>query len=340
MTESASANQTERAEADLTIEATLSERLDLITRLARRLFRTPVALVSLLEGNVLRLAACQGLPVSALGREIGLDRRTLANGGPLIVADTHADARFSSHPFVTGRPWVRFYAGCLILAADGTVAGVLSVCDREPNVLALGDLMWLRDLARLAETELRLAALGHSREQLAAERERLRRNALQDTVTHLWNRHAMFELLDREFHRARREREHVAVLLIALDGYDAVADRYGEAAARALLNEAALLVRSVARRSDTVARFGAAEFLVFLGRCEIGPATQLAERLQHRAHKTPLTFDGAEVRMDLAIGLAAGGPEAEWTPDGLVRNAEEALRAAREVPFGLRIAAR
>lgn len=340
MNEPAPAIHADRPEVDAAVEATLSERLDLITRLARRLFRTPIVLISLLEANALRLAACQGLPISALGREVGLDRRTLAGGGPLVVADTLVDPRFSSHPFVTGRPHVRFYAGCLVLGADGRVAGVLSVCDREPDALDLGDLMLLRDLARLVETELRVAALGHSHEQLAAERERMRRHALLDTATHLWNRHAMFELLDREFHRARREREHVVAILIAVDGYETIADRHGEAGANAVLNEAALLVRTVVRRSDTVARFGGAEFLVFLGRCQIAPAMQLAERLQHRARKTSVDLNGVEVPIELVIGLAAGGPDADWTPDGLVRNAEEALRTARAIPFGLRIAAR
>lgn len=327
-------------ETDVAVEATLSERLDLITRLARRLFRAPIVLISLLEQNTLRLAACQGLPMSALGREVGIDRPTLANGGPLIVPDTQADARFNTHPFVTGRPHLRFYAGCLVLGADGSVAGVLSVCDRVPDALDEGDLIQLRDLARLVETELRVVGLNEHNEILAAERERMRRNALLDTATNLWNRHAMFELLDREFHRARREREAVSVIMLELDDYDAIVERHGIAAGRAALNEAADTVRAIIRRSDTVARFGAAEFLVFLSRCQVHAAMQLAERMQARARRADLTVDGATLPLRLSIGVAGAAADGDWTPDGLVRNAEEALRAAQRMRDGPKIAMR
>ncbi|HEY9397726.1 MAG TPA: sensor domain-containing diguanylate cyclase [Burkholderiales bacterium] len=341
MNQPALADEPDRPGTDVAVEATLSERLDLITRLARRLFRAPIVLISLLEQNSLCLAACQGLPISALGRELGIDRRTLANGGPLIVADTQADPRFNSHPFVTGRPHIRFYAGCLLLGADGAVAGVLSVCDREPDALAEGDLIQLRDLARLVETELRVAGLNERHAALAAERERMRRNALLDTATNMWNRHAMFELLDREFHRARREREYVAVILVEIDDYGAIADRHGEAGARVLLNVTAGVIREHVRRSDAVARFGsAAQFLVFLGRCHVEAAVLLAERMQHRTRNEAVELNGTQVPINMSIGVAGGKPDGDWTPDGLVRNAEEALRAARSMTNGPRVAIR
>ncbi len=341
MNQPALADEQDRPGADVAVEATLAERLDLITRLARRLFRAPIVLISLLEQNSLCLAACQGLPISALGRELGIDRRTLANGGPLIVPDTQADPRFNTHPFVTGRPHVRFYAGCLVLGADGAVAGVLSVCDREPDALAEGDLIQLRDLARLVETELRVAGLNEKQAVLAAERERMRRNALLDTATHMWNRHAMFELLDREFHRARREREYVAVILVELDDYGAIADRHGEAGARTLLQASAGIIREHVRRSDAVARFGSsAQFLVFLGRCQVEAAVLLAERMQHRTRNEAVGLNGVQVPVRMSIGVAGGTPDTDWTPDGLVRNAEEALRAAQAMTYRPRVAIR
>lgn len=322
--------QIQMATADAAAEATLADRLDIITRMARRLFRVPVVLISLLDGGALRLAACQGLAMSALGREPGLDRATLLGNGPLIVNDTQADPRFSAHAFVTGAPHVRFYAGCLVIGHDGAVAGVLSVCDRAPNALTEGDLPLLRDLARLVESELRIAAMGRSQLELAAERENMRRKALIDTNTHLWNRHAMFELLDREFHRARREREHVSVIFGEVDDFAALAAHNDEAATRAVLAEAALRIRAVVRRSDTVARFGADQFLVFLGRCQIEAAVALAERMRQRMRKSPVSVGSIVLPITMSFGVASSGPEGDWTPDSLVSNAELALRAAQE----------
>ena len=264
----------------------LADRLDIVTRMARRLFRVPIVLLSLADEGELRLAACQGVPSSVLGTEIAFDRATLVNDGPLLVTRLLEDERFSGHPWVAAGPRLQYYAGTLVLGPDGEVAGVLSVCDRSPDALAEGDLMLLRDLARLIESELRLAALGRAQAAFEDEREALRRRALIDTRTQLWNRHAMFELLDREFHRARRVQEAVAVVLAEIDGFDAIAQAHGPGAADRVLQEVTSRIRTLVRRSDTVARFGSDEFLVFLGRCDLESAVALAERMRHRIRKS------------------------------------------------------
>jgi diguanylate cyclase (GGDEF)-like protein len=313
---------------DAASPSSLSERLDIITRLTRRLFRVPVALLSLMNESKLRLFAGQGVPSSVLGTEVAFDAATVLNDGPLVIPDVLGDSRFVDHPWVSGRLQVRFYAGTLVLAPDGAIAGVLSVCDRSPNALAEGDLILLRDLARLVESELKLVSLGRAQAALVQESEALRRRSLVDTRTQLWNRHAMFELLDREFHRARREREAVAVILGEIDGFEAVANAHGPAAGDAVLMEVTNRIRGVVRRSDTVARFGPDEFLVFLGRCDLENATALAERMRHRIRKAPIVAGMKQVNVTMTFGVAASDDSADWTPDTLVRRADEALAEA------------
>jgi diguanylate cyclase (GGDEF)-like protein len=310
------------------MSSSLAERLDIITRMARRLFRVPIVLLSLVDEDEIRLAACQGVPSSALGTEIAFDRATLTNDGPLLVTRLLEDARFNKHPWVTGGPRVQYYAGTLVLGSDGEVAGVLSVCDRSPDALAEGDLMLLRDLARLIESELRLAALGQEQAAFESERDAQRRRALIDTRTQLWNRHAMFELLDREFHRARRVHEAVAVVLAEIDGFDAIAKAHGSAAADRVLQEVTSRIRTLVRRSDTVARFGPDEFLVFLGRCDLESAVALAERMRHRIRKGFVNIGSAQLQLTMTFGVAASDESADWTPDSLVRRADEALAEA------------
>src|SRR5215470_244371 len=281
---------------------TLVERLVIVTRVARRLFRVPIALVSLLHDKQLRLDACQGVPASWLGSEVPFDAATLAHDGPLLVADTLTDLRFANHAWVVNRPHVRFYAGTLVIGPDGEVAGVLSVCDRAPNAFAEGDLMLLRDLARFIESDLRLLALARTQSEMVGEAEVLRRRALIDTGTQLWNRHAMFELLDREFHRARREHEMVAVILGEIDNFDAVIREMGASAGDSVLREVTHRIRAVVRRSDTVARFGPDEFLVFLGRCDFDNAVALAERMRDRVRKTPVAIGAKMAQVSMTFG--------------------------------------
>jgi diguanylate cyclase (GGDEF)-like protein len=308
--------------------SSLAERLDIVTRLTRRLFRVPVALLSLMNEGKLRLFAGQGVPSSLIGTEVAFDAATVHNDGPLVVPDTLGDTRFLDHPWVTGRLQVRFYAGTLVLAPDGNVAGVLSVCDRSPNALAEGDLILLRDLARLVESELKLVALGRAQAALVEQSEALRRRSLVDTRTQLWNRHAMFELLDREFHRARREHEAVGVILGEIDRFDSIVQEHGQPTGDSVLVEVTNRIRGVVRRSDTVARFGPDEFLVFLGRCDLENAATLAERMRHRIRKTPIAAGTKQISVTMTFGVAASDESADWTPDTLVRRADEALAEA------------
>jgi diguanylate cyclase (GGDEF)-like protein len=307
---------------------TLAERLDIVTRVARRLFRVPVVLLSLVLERAPRLFTAQGVPASAIGTGVAFDAATLASAGPLVVPDLLADARFQEHAWVTGRLQLRFYAGTLLVGPDGTVAGTLAVCDRAPNALAEGDLLLLRELARLAESELALAALGRAQVERPESRDQQRTKALVDTRTQLWNRHAMFELLDREFHRAKREQEAVAVILGEIDRFDVVVKKHGASAGDGVLREVTNRIRTVVRRSDTVSRFGPDEFLVFLGRCDLENATTLAERMCQRMRKTPIAVGNQQVPITMTFGVSASEGAAEWTPDALVRRADEALADA------------
>ncbi|HSD44387.1 MAG TPA: sensor domain-containing diguanylate cyclase [Burkholderiales bacterium] len=325
MTTTAPAQAPAPAEPD---GVTLADRLAIVTRIARRLFRVPVVLLSLVHERAPRLFTAQGVPASAIGTEVAFDAVTLASAGPLVVPDLAVDPRFQEHAWVTGRLQLRFYAGTLLVGPDGTVAGTLSVCDRAPNALAEGDLLLLRELARLAESELALAAVGRAQTERRDSRDQQRTKAMVDTRTQLWNRHAMFEVLDREFHRAKNEREAVAVILGEIDRFDVVVKQQGAAAGDAVLREATNRIRGVVRRSDTVSRFGPDEFLVFLGRCDLENGATLAERMRQSMRKTPITVGNRQVPITMTFGVSASEGAAEWTPDALVRRADEALADA------------
>jgi diguanylate cyclase (GGDEF)-like protein len=149
-----------------------------------------------------------------------------------------------------------------------------------------------------------------------------------DTRTQLWNRHAMFEVLDREFHRAKNEQEAVAVILGEIDRFDVIVKQHGAAAGDAVLREVTNRIRGVVRRSDTVSRFGPDEFLVFLGRCGLENGATLAERMRQRMSKTPIAVGNRQVPITMTFGVSASEGAAEWTPDALVRRADEALADA------------
>jgi diguanylate cyclase (GGDEF)-like protein len=124
--------------------------------------------------------------------------------------------------------------------------------------------------------------------------ERLTYQAHHDALTGLANRLQLHQCLAQALARAveaGRSPDHVAVLLLDLDGFKHVNDSLGHAAGDALLVEVASGLRHATRGSDVVARLGGDEFAVLLDRVRSDvDATVVAERIQRRcARRSPCT---------------------------------------------------
>jgi signal transduction histidine kinase len=130
------------------------ERFDRITRLARRVFGTPIALVSLVDRNRQWFKSCLGLNATSTARDVSFCSHAVIARQPLVVLDPLADPRFRDNPLVLGEPHIRFYAGVPLYAAGGQPVGTLCVIDREPRPFDATDLEALSDLAAVVEREL------------------------------------------------------------------------------------------------------------------------------------------------------------------------------------------
>ncbi len=110
--------------------------------------------------------------------------------------------------------------------------------------------------------------------------ERLRRAALTDGLTGLWN-HAQFrELLDREFARTRRYGGVASLLMIDLDHFKAVNDAYGHEIGNLVLEATARHLLRMVRDTDVVARYGGEEFAVICAETGLEEAAHLADRIR------------------------------------------------------------
>nr|WP_181711873.1 sensor domain-containing diguanylate cyclase [Klebsiella pneumoniae]QIQ14188.1 GGDEF domain protein [Klebsiella pneumoniae] len=103
------------------------ERFERLTRLARKAFQVPVALISLLDRERQWLLACQGVGVRETPRDISFCGHAILQEGPFIIHDAAADARFHDNPLVTGEPHIRFYAGQPVSLPDGTEFEAISM---------------------------------------------------------------------------------------------------------------------------------------------------------------------------------------------------------------------
>ncbi|MFJ8626973.1 GGDEF domain-containing protein [Kitasatospora sp. NPDC093550] len=188
-----------------------------------------------------------------------------------------------------------------------------------------------RQGARIAELEERCAEL--------------ERTASCDPLTGVWNYRHLQLTLDREIERARRA-EHseqgegprpLAVLMLAIAGFDTVVAEHGRARAGAILRDLAQRLAMEIRRADTLGRYGGEEFLVVLPDTGAEGAAQVAERLVWSVRRHLLldwSSGTREPRPAHGNGLTAAAGVAVLPEDGthaavLLRAADTALAEAR-----------
>lgn len=253
------------------LDTACEESFDGVAELARRLMRAPIALVSLVDAERQWFKARSGLAAESGPRDTSFCGHAILDpsGATMVVPDTHADARFAGNPLVMGEPHLRFYAGVPLLNPQGFALGTLCVMGPEPRELSEEDNATLRALARMVVTtlELRRASMN------------MRSMATSDSLTALPNRTALLRALDGAIHRSRHDGEVFTLMLLDLDGFKAVNDRFGHAEGDAVLRAVGAQIAATLRREDEPSRLGGDEFAAVLSRTDLRDAGEIAERL-------------------------------------------------------------
>ncbi|MCH2156271.1 MAG: GAF domain-containing protein [Opitutales bacterium] len=130
------------------------ERYERLTRMARALFDSPVAVISFLDPSVQWFKSNAGLQFDEHPRAESFCQEVLAARKPLIIEDTRRDTRFATLPLVTGNEGIKFYAGAPIFTPEGDCIGTFAVMSREPHEFSETDLSALLDLVRQVEEAL------------------------------------------------------------------------------------------------------------------------------------------------------------------------------------------
>ena len=157
---------------------------------------------------------------------------------------------------------------------------------------------------------------------------RLRHLSQHDTLTQLLNRRAFTVRLQAERARQRRSPGPMALLVVDLDRFKSVNDRFGHAAGDTVLVAAAALLRRHARDVDTVARMGGEEFALLLPGTDRDGACRVAERMLAAFRALAVEVDGVVIRVSASIGIAVSTHAGEDDPL-LFQQADRALYQAK-----------
>ena len=149
------------------------QAFDRVTKMVAELYRTPIALVSLVDDCRQWFKSAYGLDTPETSREISFCQYVIAEEQPLVVTDVLGDPRFRDNPLVTGDLHIRFYAGVPLRAYNGAILGSLCIIDSEVrDELTEVELSRLEDFAGIIMAEADLRRIGAERDEARRTLER------------------------------------------------------------------------------------------------------------------------------------------------------------------------
>jgi two-component system, cell cycle response regulator len=163
-------------------------------------------------------------------------------------------------------------------------------------------------------------------DRLTRAREQMEAMAMHDSLTQLLNRRAIYNHAEAEFNRAQRSMTPLSVLMIDIDRFKAVNDRYGHLSGDQALCHVARCISENIRSYDWVGRWGGDEFFVVLPSSDRDQALMVVQRIQTALASESLTLtDGSFISLAVSIGIShmeSGGQQSLHT---LIHQADEAL---------------
>ncbi len=283
-----------------------------------------------------------GVTETAIGesdhRIIGFTRLNRVSGDVHVLVSTSRDAAMSLVDEYVSR-------GNLFLVL--TMSVVLITLWAGLGILVLYPMERVREaMQRASEGDLsvRLGQTGLSAEvrtianafdtmasALGEARTHLEQLATIDPLLDIANRRKFDETLKKEWLRARREREPLALLMIDLDRFKSYNDRYGHPSGDACLQRVVEAVdRALRRPGDLLARYGGEELVCILPNTDLEGALVVSESIRANVYDVGITHeDGIDNRITVSVGVAAMVPDAAQTAEELLDAADRALYAAK-----------
>ncbi len=206
------------------------------------------------------------------------------------------------------------------LYVQQSLIGVINLSHEAPNAFSSADVRLVSTLASQIAQAIERVEVVRSLEQMA----------ITDGMTGLYN-HRYFQMcLDNEMRRATRYDQPLTVMMLDIDHFKKINDRYGHGTGDYVLSEVSDVLRQSIRQTDVAARYGGDELIVIFPHTTAADATVAAERMraavQDREFICP---NGSRLSLTVSIGVASYPTHASSRED-LILQADTALYRAKK----------
>ena len=212
---------------------------------------------------------------------------------------------------------------CLLLPITGwfliqgsllTVGLALSAVIFSVSAIRAGKILSLK----LNQSFMLAHELSHAKEAAEAM-------ALKDELSGIDNRRAFYEKGKMLVDYCQRNGEILSVIIIDIDHFKKINDRYGHAGGDATIRQIGHILQKGMRKSDLCARIGGEEFGILLTTSLTDGAAQIAETLRQVISRTPISFNDKDFAISASFGVAVGSLDL----DTLIRRADDSLYKAK-----------
>lgn len=193
-----------------------------------------------------------------------------------------------------------------------------------------GRIFWARVSAqrlRLGGEDTLLSAMVDITDQKEVQ-ERLRDLAIHDTLTGIYNRRYLEEVVRKEVDRAQRYTRPLSVAMVDADHFKRINDTHGHQVGDEVLRAVSERCQKALRSNDVLARYGGEEFVMVFPETSLGDARTVAERVRVAVGEVPITVGDRALAVTVSIGLATLGQEQDFST--LLERADHALYTAKQ----------
>lgn len=155
----------------------------------------------------------------------------------------------------------------------------------------------------------------------------------EDSLTTLLNRRAFLDESLNDIERAVREQSNVSAIIIDLDNFKSINEKYTNQTGDKLLYEIARRLKNSCRPYDKLGRYAGEEFIVLLPNTEIDQASKIAKRIRSAIKDKPFLMDGSQIQLTACLGVSMLMPKSKMKDsqlDELIKKTEVALNRAKQ----------
>jgi len=206
-----------------------------------------------------------------------------------------------------------------------------------PHRRSDGSTVWYGIQMDVNERKINEQLLELANEQLRAQVEKienlraeLREQSLRDPLTGLYNRRYLAETITREVARAKRENDHLSIIISDIDLFKTINDTYGHKAGDTFLVSVANLLKNNARSSDVVCRYGGEEFLLVIPGATMEDAYKRADEIRQKCMELIAEFEGKRFSLSMSFGVATYPTHGEDAEEIIIK-ADKALYHSKRI---------